>query len=172
MKSSTMYSLVEAARVVTEAREITLKGLKAFANDESMLDDLENDLQGAGLKPMKDYVLDQKKGTLTLKNKGAMKNRKIDNIKRIYRLKEDLVSEDKDINKTNVDKAIQHDWATHIYHPSLGEVKVESHSLTEDGTIEEYYVKFKGLDVTVPAKEAEVTQEMSHGHGPKKKKKK
>ena len=88
MKSSTMYSLVDAARVVTEAREIVLKGLKAFANDESMLDDLENDLQGAGLKPTKDYVLDQKKGTLTLKNKGAMKIRKNDNIKRIYIIKE------------------------------------------------------------------------------------
>ena len=50
-----------------------------------------------------------KTGKQQLKNKGAMKNRKIDNIKRIYRLKEDLVSEDKDINKTNVDKAIQHD---------------------------------------------------------------
>tara|TARA_B000000565_G_C23675415_1_gene335903 strand:- start:217 stop:381 length:165 start_codon:yes stop_codon:yes gene_type:complete len=54
----------------------------------------------------------------------------------------------------------------------LGEVKVESHSLTEDGTIEEYYVKFKGLDVTVPAEEAKVILSMSHGHGPKKKKKK
>ena len=43
--------------------------LKDFAKDESMLDDLENDLQGAGLRPTKDYVLDQKKGTLTLQNK-------------------------------------------------------------------------------------------------------
>ena len=104
MKSSTMYSLVDAARVVTEAREIVLKGLKAFANDESMLDDLENDLQGAGLKPTKDYVLDQKKGTLTLKNKGAMKNRKVDNIKRIYRLKEELETEKK--NSENLEEGV------------------------------------------------------------------
>ena len=45
----------------------------------------------------------------------------------------------KDLNKTNVDRAIRHDWATHIYHPNLGEVKVESHSLTEDGIIEEIF---------------------------------
>ena len=27
----------------------------------------------------------------------------------------------KDLEKQNVNKAIQHDWATHIKHPSLGE---------------------------------------------------
>lgn len=96
-----MQSLVEAVQVVHEARTVVLKGLKAFAKDESMLDDLENDLQGAGLRPTKDYVLDQKKGTLTLQNKGAMKNRKIDNIKRIYRLKEEaeVVEEQKQLDE-------------------------------------------------------------------------
>ena len=54
----------------------------------------------------------------------------------------------KDLNKVNVDKAIGHDWATHIHHPSLGEVKVESHSLTEKGEIEEYYVVVKGKEYT------------------------
>ena len=77
MERSQMQSLVEAVQVVHEARTVVLKGLKAFAKDESMLDDLENDLQGAGLRPTKDYVLDQKKGTLTLQNKGAMKNRTV-----------------------------------------------------------------------------------------------
>lgn len=101
MERSQMQSLVEAVQVVHEARTVVLKGLKAFAKDESMLDDLENDLQGAGLRPTKDYVLDQKKGTLTLQNKGAMKNRKIDNIKRIYRLKEEaeVVEEQKQLDE-------------------------------------------------------------------------
>ena len=101
MERSQMQSLVEAVQVVHEARTIVLKGVKAFAKDESMLDDLENDLQGAGLKPKKDYVLDQKKGTLTLQNKGAMKNRQIDNIKRIYRLKEEaeVVEEQKQLDE-------------------------------------------------------------------------
>ena len=84
----------------------------------------------------------------------------------------DFLSENKDINKSNVDKAIQHDWATHIYHPSLGEVKVDSHSLTEDGVIEEYYVKHEGKDYTFKAEDVKVTKEMSHGHSKKAKKKK
>lgn len=174
LSRSQMQSIVEATRDVVENREIlersmVLKGLDAFMDDESMIDDLENDLQSAGLRSGKDYMLDLDKGTLTIKKSTP----KLKNVLRIYRLKEEAVEEEnKDINKDNAEKAIQHDWATHIYHPSLGEVKVESHSLTEDGTIEEYYVKFKGLDVTVPAEEAQVTQEMSHGHGPKKKKKK
>ena len=49
-----------------------------------------------------------------------------------------------DINKVNANKAIRHDWATHIEHPSLGAFKVEGHSLDEDGTIEEYYVMYEG----------------------------
>ena len=78
----------------------------------------------------------------------------------------------KDLNKTNVDRAIRHDWATHIYHPSLGEVKVESHSLTEDGIIEEYYVMHEGEEITLEAKKVQVTKFESHGHSPKPKKKK
>ena len=87
METSKMHSLVDSVRVIAEARTIILKGLKAFAKDESMLDDLENDLQNIGLKSKKDYVLNIKKGTLEVAF--LDKHRKhIDNIMRIYRLKE------------------------------------------------------------------------------------
>ena len=78
-----------------------------------------------------------------------------------------------DLNTKNVNKAIQHDWATHIKQPSLGEkfVKVDDHSLTEDGVIEEYYVTHKGKSVTIQANEVTELQGESHGHAPKKKKK-
>ena len=78
----------------------------------------------------------------------------------------------KDLNKTNVDRAIRHDWATHIYHPSLGEVKVESHSLTEDGIIEEYYIIIEGEEYAISAEQVKVTKMERHGHSPKPKKKK
>ena len=54
----------------------------------------------------------------------------------------------------------------------MGEVKVDSHSLTEDGVIEEYYVKHEGKDYTFKAEDVKVTKEMSHGHSKKAKKKK
>jgi len=78
------------------------------------------------------------------------------------------------INKDNVNKAIQHDWATHIKHPSLGEemVKVENHSLTEDGIIEEYYVIHEGEEVTIQANEVTESHGGSHSHEAKPKKKK
>ena len=78
------------------------------------------------------------------------------------------------LNKTNSDKAIQHDWATHIKHPSLGEemVKVENHSLTEDGIIEEYYVIHEGEEVTIQANEVTESHGGSHSHEAKPKKKK
>ena len=78
----------------------------------------------------------------------------------------------KDLNKVNVNKAIGHDWATHIHHPSLGEVKVESHSLTEKGEIEEYYVVVKGKEYTFNSEDVKVTKMQEHMHTPKKKKKK
>ena len=77
-----------------------------------------------------------------------------------------------DINKKNVDRAIRHDWATHIHHPSLGEVKVESHSLDEDGTIEEYYVIHKGQEITLEASKVKVTKMREHQHLKASKKKK
>ena len=76
------------------------------------------------------------------------------------------------LNKINVDRIVRHDWATHIYHPSLGEVKVESHNLDEDGTIEEYYVIHNGQEITLEASKVKVTKMESHGHSPKPKKKK
>ena len=80
----------------------------------------------------------------------------------------------KDINKVNVNKAIQHDWATHIKHPSLGEdfIKVDSHSLTEDGIIEEYYVTHKDKSITIQANEVTEEHGGSHSHEKKPKKKK
>ena len=78
----------------------------------------------------------------------------------------------KTLNKVNVDKAIKHDLATHIYHPSLGEVKVESHSLDEDGTIEEYYVVHEGKEITLEASKVKVTQTQEHMHLKASKKKK
>ena len=79
-----------------------------------------------------------------------------------------------DLNKINVDRIVRHDWATHIYHPCLGEVKVESHNLYEDGTIEEYYVIHKGKEITLEASKVKVTKMREHQHlaASKKKKKK
>ena len=45
-------------------------------------------------------------------------------------------------------------------------MKVDSHSLDEDGNIEEYYVG----DLTFKATEVKITQMQEHKHGPKKKK--
>ena len=80
----------------------------------------------------------------------------------------------RDLDRQNVNKSIQHDWATHIKHPSLGEemVKVENHSLTEDGIIEEYYVIHGGEEVTIQANEVTESHGGSHSHEAKPKKKK
>ena len=79
----------------------------------------------------------------------------------------------RDLDTQNVNKAIQHDWATHIKHPSLGEdfVKVVDHSLTEDGVIEEYYVTYTGTLLTIQANEVTEAHGGSHSHEKKKKKK-
>ena len=78
--------------------------------------------------------------------------------------------------------AVQHTWAKTIAHPGLGEEDEEfavvDHSLTSDGVIEEYYVKYKGQLVSVPADEARVVvikehdEETAHGAKAKKKVKK
>ena len=80
----------------------------------------------------------------------------------------------KDLNTKNVNKAIQHDWATHIKHPSLGEdfVEVGSHSLTEGGVIEEYYVTYEDESITIQANEVTEAHGGSHSHEEKPKKKK
>jgi hypothetical protein len=56
----------------------------------------------------------------------------------------------------------------------LGEVKVESHSLTQDGLIEEYYVIHEGKEIALEASKVKVTQTQEHQHlaASKKKKKK
>tara|TARA_B100000945_G_C20333036_1_gene573423 strand:- start:827 stop:1000 length:174 start_codon:yes stop_codon:yes gene_type:complete len=54
----------------------------------------------------------------------------------------------------------------------LGAFKVESHSLEEDGTIEEYYVIHKGKEITLPAEEVKVTKMREHQHLKASKKKK
>ena len=78
--------------------------------------------------------------------------------------------------------AIQHTWAKTIAHPGLGEEDEEfavvDHSLASDGVIEEYYVKYNGQLVSVPADEARVVvikehdEETAHGAKAKKKVKK
>tara|TARA_R110002074_G_scaffold13132_1_gene47301 strand:- start:1127 stop:1297 length:171 start_codon:yes stop_codon:yes gene_type:complete len=55
----------------------------------------------------------------------------------------------------------------------LGEGKVMTHTLTEDGSIEYYTVKFGNkLYEDVPAEKLKVTKVKEHSHGPKRKKKK
>ena len=73
MKTSQMQSLVSSVKnAVTDSNPIqegkkVYKGLSKFMDDESMLDDLEWDLQSAGLDVDKgDYELDLDKGTLTI----------------------------------------------------------------------------------------------------------
>jgi|TARA_Y100000996_G_C22143870_1_gene487424 hypothetical protein len=54
----------------------------------------------------------------------------------------------------------------------LGAFKVESHSLEEDGTIEEYYVIYKGEEIALSAEEVKVTKMREHQHLKASKKKK
>ena len=71
-----------------------------------------------------------------------------------------------DINKKNADKLVKHHWASHIKHSSLCEkyVKVDSHSLTDDGIVNEFYVTHKGKSVTIPKNEVTDMIEKIHGH--------
>ena len=70
---------------------------------------------------------------------------------------------------SSADDAIQHTWAKTIAHPSLGEedeeFEVIDHSLTSDGIITEYYVKYKNKLIAVPADEAIIVVEKSHPPG-------
>ena len=71
-----------------------------------------------------------------------------------------------DRNKKNADKLVKHHWASHIKHSSLGEkyVKVDSHSLTDDGIVNEFYVTYKGKSVTIPKNEVTDMIEKNHSH--------
>ena len=51
-------------------------------------------------------------------------------------------------------------------------VKVDSHSLTEDGVIEEYYVEYRGKSITIQANEVTESHGGSHAHEAKPKNKK
>jgi len=78
-------SLISDYRELKAIEEATTySGLNAFKKDESIIDDLENDLQSAGLKSMRDYKLDLKKGQIHIMKD---RNPKLKNIVRIYRLK-------------------------------------------------------------------------------------
>ena len=79
--------------------------------------------------------------------------------------KEFIDEANKDLNKQNADKAIHHDWATHIYHPRLGELKVEDHDLLEDGTITTYWVNVNGEELELKAEDVKVTKFVPEGHG-------
>ena len=82
-----MQSLVTSIRDTVKAQSIeeakTQKGLKAFADDESMLDDLQNDLQVIGLLVNKHWTWDLKKGTITFTKVVP----KLNNVLRQYHLK-------------------------------------------------------------------------------------
>ena len=71
-----------------------------------------------------------------------------------------------DINTKNADKLKKHHWASHIKHSSLGEkyVKVDNHSLKEDGEVTEFYVTHNGKSVTIPRSEVEDMIVKEHSH--------
>ena len=71
-----------------------------------------------------------------------------------------------DINKKNADKLVKHHWASHIKHSSLGEkyVKVDSHSLTDDGIVNEFHVTHNGKSVKIPRSEVTEMIAKEHSH--------
>ena len=71
-----------------------------------------------------------------------------------------------DMNPTNGKKVVKHHWASHIKHSSLGEkyVKVDSHSLKEDGEVTEFYVTHNGKSITIPRSEVTEMIVKEHSH--------
>ena len=71
-----------------------------------------------------------------------------------------------DINKKNADKLVKHHWASHIKHSSLGEkyVKVDSHSLNDDGLVTEFYVTHGGNSVKITRSEVTEMIAKEHSH--------
>ena len=71
-----------------------------------------------------------------------------------------------DVKPENGKKLVKHHWASHIKHSSLGEkyVKVDSHSLKEDGEVTEFYVTHNGKSVTIPRSEVEDMIVKEHSH--------
>ena len=91
----------------------------------------------------------------------------------------EVIEETDGYNKlTKESGEIPHNWATHVEwkvstKKQMGEGTVVEHTLTEDGSIEFYTVKFgKKLYENVPSDKLKVTKVKEHSHGPKRKKKK
>lgn len=81
-----------------------------------------------------------------------------------------------DMNKSNADKAIQHDCATHVEHAEWGKGQPvsEMHTIVETapgvGHVTHYDVMFEhGIEKNVSVEDLDILAEMSHGHSKKKK---
>ena len=82
-----------------------------------------------------------------------------------------------DLDKSNVDKALIHDCATHVEHANWGKGQPisEQHTIVESapgvGYVTHYDVMFEhGIEKNVSVKDLDILSEMSHGHSKKKKK--
>ena len=82
-----------------------------------------------------------------------------------------------DLDKTNVDKAIRHDCATHVEHAEWGKGQPisEMHTIVEtapgEGYVTHYDVMFEhGIEKNVAVEDLTILAEMSHGHAKKKSK--
>ena len=85
-------------------------------------------------------------------------------------------NEAKDLDKTNADKAIQHDCATHVEHSKWGKGNPISgmHTIVEtspgQGYVTHYDIVFEhGIEKNVSVDDLTILSEMSHGHSRKKK---
>ena len=81
-----------------------------------------------------------------------------------------------DLDKTNADKAIKHDCATHVEHVEWGEGNPISgqHTIVEttegNGYVTHYDIVFEhGIERNVAVEDLTILAEMSHGHAKKKK---
>ena len=130
-------------------------------------------------KHMKAHKLDEPTVRMIHKNpdeaesKRMMKNPKYAKAVDMYKAAQ---KESVDLDKTNADKAVAHDCATHVKHESwgYGECIAGEHTIIEtsegQGYVSHYDVMFEhGIEQNVDVKDLTVLQEMSHSH-PKKKK--
>ena len=89
--------------------------------------------------------------------------------------KEDPKKEAADLDKSNADKALKHDCATHVEHADWGKGQPisEQHTIVETapgvGYVTHYDVMFEhGIEKDVSVKDLDILSEMSHGHSKKK----
>tara|TARA_R110000822_G_scaffold132788_1_gene270040 strand:+ start:1457 stop:2446 length:990 start_codon:yes stop_codon:yes gene_type:complete len=89
--------------------------------------------------------------------------------------KEDPKKEAADLDKSNADKALKHDCATHVEHADWGKGQPisEQHTIVETapgvGYVTHYDVMFEhGIEKNVSVKDLDILSEMSHGHSKKK----